>query len=62
MNDFNTKLQGSNKLINELYPYINGFSRILRLLEKQFTENNFVHFPRLNSNQPTDIAIYINFI
>ena len=62
MNDLNTKLQGSNKLINELYPYTNEFARILRLLEKQFTENNFVHFPRLNSNQPTGTSIYINFI
>ena len=54
MNDLNIKLQGSNQLINELYRYINAFERKLKLLEKQFTEKNFVHFPRLDANQPTD--------
>ena len=35
MNDFNTKLQGSNQLINELYQYINAFERKLKLLESK---------------------------
>lgn len=59
MNDLNTKLQHSNQLTNKLYQYINIFKRKLKLLEKQITDKNFVHFLRLNTNQPTDNSIYI---
>ena len=34
----------------------------LKLPEKQITEKNFEHFPRLDANQPTDNSIYINFL
>ena len=50
-----------NQLINKLYQYINVFERNLKLLKKQTTEKNFVPFPRLKINQPTDNSIYIHF-
>lgn len=62
MNDLNTKLQGSNQLINKLYLHINAFKRTLKLLEKKIPEKNFMEVNRLTANQSTDKSIYMNFI
>ena len=55
-------MQGSNRLINELYQDINAFERKLKLLEKQITEKNFMHFLQLETNHLIYNSIYINFI
>lgn len=47
LNDLNTKLQGQDQLIHNLYDHIKGFQTKLKLWESQLSKNITVHFPNL---------------
>lgn len=49
----NTKMQGRNKLVTELYDSIRTFEMKLQLFERQLKESNLSHFPTLKSLQST---------
>ena len=48
LNELNTKLQGKNQLVTQLYEHIKAFQLKLRLWERQLLENKASHFPCLN--------------
>ena len=48
LNELNTKLQGKNQLVTQLYENIKAFQLKLRLWERQLLENKASHFPCLN--------------
>ena len=54
LNILNSTLQGKNKLIHELYATIRSFEMKLALFKLQLENNNFSHFPLLNSQVPME--------
>ncbi|XP_063989608.1 general transcription factor II-I repeat domain-containing protein 2-like [Diachasmimorpha longicaudata] len=51
LNELNTRLQGKDQLINDMYDLISAFQMKLELWEQQLRTKNFTHFPTL-SEQP----------
>ena len=48
LNELNTKIQGKNQIVTQLYEHIKAFRLKLRLWERQLLENKASHFPCLN--------------
>ena len=62
LNDLNIKLQGRNQLVTELFGYVVAFEKKLSLLKGHIENSNFRRFPTLQKLQPSDTALYAQFI
>ena len=62
LNILNSTLQGKNKLIHELYATIRSYETKLALFKLQLKNNNFFHFPSLNSQNNADGNKYARII
>ncbi|KAI6655775.1 General transcription factor II-I repeat domain-containing protein 2B-like isoform X1 [Oopsacas minuta] len=58
LNNLNSKLQGKNLLIHNLFDFICAFERKLEIWEKQLIEENLYHFETLSKHSPPDTGVY----
>ena len=58
LNFLNSKLQGKNQLIHNLFDFVCAFETKLEIWEKQLIEGNLYHFETLSKQSPPDTALY----
>ena len=58
LNFLNSKLQGKNQLIHNLFDFICAFETKLEIWEKQLREGNLCHFETLSKQSPPDTGLY----
>lgn len=58
LNDLNTRLQGENQHVGQLFSAVKGFETKLVLWTRQLAVGNLAHFPTLKSFNPENVDLY----